>query len=250
MLDPATGAPTWVAGPELAHQRGHVSLAALGGTLYAAGGYYSTGVALDTTAASLAWEPAPSFSSERISFGLAALDAALYAVGGQIDEKDMASSVLLPRFATCNATTPAQLPAPDPSGCTELNIYRMQGATWVANISNADAADLGGLSCFIETFAERWLPKFGAPGGALRGGRLRPRRAARGQRRLQGLHRGAAPQLQLLPWQPPASASSRRARPAAATTAAGTVCQARASAASAARVVPMARASATRASGR
>merc|ERR1712185_459635 len=38
----------------------------------------------------------------------------------------------------------------------------MQGGTWVANISNADAADLGGLSCFIETFADRWLPAYGA----------------------------------------------------------------------------------------
>ena len=55
-----------------------------------------------------------------------------------------------------------QPPTPDPSGHAQLDVFRIQGASWVANISNADAADLGGLSCFIETFADRWLPAYGA----------------------------------------------------------------------------------------
>ena len=67
--------------------------------------------------------------------------------------------------AACDATTPAQPPAPGntSTGFTELDVYRIQAATWVANISNADAADCGGLSCFIERNAPQWLPAVSYP---------------------------------------------------------------------------------------
>ena len=98
----------------------------------------------------------------RATSGLAALDATLYAVGGDDGTNILASSEYLVPDATCNATTPRHPPTPDPTDFTPLVIYRMQGKTWVANISNADAADLNGLSCFIERNSPEWLPKYGA----------------------------------------------------------------------------------------
>ena len=171
ILDLAAASPAWVAGPSLITARQGPGLAALGGKLYAVGGHGAgrTGSCLtsveilDLTANSPTWVAGPSLATARQGPGLAALGGKLYAVGGMSDFGNaLASTEVLTVYGTCKATVPTQPPTPDPSGSTPLVVYRMQGGTWVANISDADAADLGGLSCFIETFAERWLPKYGA----------------------------------------------------------------------------------------
>ena len=174
VLDTSAASPAWVAGPSMTTARWGFGLVALGAKLYAVGGFFqplrepdnvlASVEVLDTSVAVPVWVPGPNMTAARYGLGLAALDSTLYAAGGQYYVDPMTSSEFLPIYAKCNATTsPTEPPMPDPSTFTQLDgIYRMQGATWVANITNADAADVGGLSCFIERNAPEWLPKYGA----------------------------------------------------------------------------------------
>ena len=59
-----------------------------------------------------AWLPGPSLATARHYLGLAALDATLYAVGGHSGGPNFASVEVLVVDAACDATTPAQPPAP------------------------------------------------------------------------------------------------------------------------------------------
>jgi len=98
------------------------------------------------------WVAGPPLRTARSHLGLASFDWKLFAIAGQDNgaHTDLRSAEVLKLPPNCAAPPPALPPPFAPA--RKLTVYRVQAVEWAEDIGNADVADIGGMSCYVENF--------------------------------------------------------------------------------------------------